>query len=215
MSTPDATPSHELTVGSYLDRLAAPSPTPGGGSAVAVAAALAAALTEMVTGITGKGRLSADAERELAAANAAAHAARTSLLALAVDDERAYASYRAAAALPKSTDEEKAARRAAVQASLVTSADVPLSIAHTALEVLSALETAARLGTKHALSDIGAGSALAQAAIAGALETVRVNVNLMSDQVRAEFYRSAISHAEETAATRAGSIASALASRDS
>jgi glutamate formiminotransferase/formiminotetrahydrofolate cyclodeaminase len=168
-----------LSVSDYASAVASGEPTPGGGSVIATVAALAAGLAEMVCRLT----LGRPQDPEIASAlidaqrNAAA--LRTRLLELAEEDERAYGAYRRATALPRANDEERAARRDALQMALEGSAAVPLVVASACVDLLDVLATVAEYGTTHARADVLTSVRLGDAALTSALDMVRANTVLM------------------------------------
>src|SRR6185295_6295446 len=97
------------------------------------------------------------------------------LRALVEEDTRAYDAVVAAYRLPKGTDEEKAARKAAVAAAMARATEVPLETAEACLAVLKSAEEAASHGNPNALSDARTGGALGFAGLVGAAENVRIN----------------------------------------
>ena len=172
----------------YLDAVAAGTATPGGGSVAAIVGAMGAALGEMVGNFTlGRERYAA-VEEEIRPARDRLTAVRAVLTAAAAADERAYAAYRAAAALPRGSDAEKAARIAAMQEALVSSTDVPLLVARAATETVEIMEIIARAGNPHVRSDAALGALLAEAALRGALLNVRGNAAKLSDPELAGWY---------------------------
>jgi formiminotetrahydrofolate cyclodeaminase len=172
-STPDNRTIHE-----YLTALRSGSPTPGGGSAAAYAGAMGASLAAMVARLTLK---STDADTALAPAAARLDALVNELSASARADEDCYGRYRAAAALPKATTEEKQARSAAMQAALQSAAETPLLTARRAIEALDLASIVAEFGTKYALSDVHVAGQLLSAAIDSALVFVDVNISMIKD----------------------------------
>jgi formiminotetrahydrofolate cyclodeaminase len=172
-STPDNRTIHE-----YLTALRSGSPTPGGGSAAAYAGAMGASLAAMVARLTLK---STDADTALAPAAARLDALVNELSASARADEDCYGRYRAAAALPKATTEEKQARSAALQAALQSAAETPLLTARRAIEALDLASIVAEFGTKYALSDVHVAGQLLSAAIDSALVFVDVNISMIKD----------------------------------
>lgn len=182
----------DLSASALLDRLASTDPTPGGGSAAAWAGATGAALVEMVAGME-KTRSGDPEERtRLQSARARVHAAGQQLRGLVDEDSAAYDAVMAAYRLPKQTDDEKAARKARIQAALERATDVPLRTAAACLEVLRGALDAAADGNPNALSDALTGGALAWAGLRGALENVRINTGddhparARASQLRAE-----------------------------
>lgn len=158
-----------------LDRLASTDPTPGGGSAAAWAGATGAALVAMVSGMDKTRTGDADERARLDAARARAETAGVALRSLVDEDAAAYDVVMAAYRLPKGTDDEKAARKTAIQTALQRATDVPLGTAEACLTVLQAAVAAAADGNPNAISDALTGGVLAWAGLRGALENVRVN----------------------------------------
>lgn len=201
------------TVAAYAAAVASGDPTPGGGSVVAVTGALAAALAEMVCNHTIGRPAYADAEDALTRFRSQAETIRVHLLDLAAADEAAYGGFVAATSLPRTTEAEKASRRAAMQDALVAAADVPLAVAVACTDLLALLEPVATLGNKHLLSDATVAALLAEAALRGALTNVRVNADQMRDPDRAAHYRGRITELEATAAASTANVHDAVAAR--
>ena len=165
----------------YLDDSASKKPAPGGGSVSACVGALGAALVEMVANLTRGREKFAAVEDQIVALVAASEEARARLEHLLQEDTTAYNGVIAAFKLPKETDEEKAVRRAAVQAGLVVAANVPLEICKVALEVCRLSKTAASLGNPQAVTDAGIGAILGEAAVVGAALNVKINLGSIED----------------------------------
>lgn len=165
----------------YLDDAASNKPAPGGGSVSSCVGALGAALVSMVCNLT-KGREKfAAVDGEMTALVEKSEAARAKLEKLLQDDTTAYNGVITAFKMPKDTDEEKAARKAAVQAGLIVAADVPLEICRVAVEVCRLSRTAAELGNPQAVTDAGIGAILGEAAVVGAALNVRINLGSIED----------------------------------
>ena len=165
----------------YLDDAAGKKPAPGGGSVSACVGALGAALVAMVCNLT-KGREKfADVETEMVALVGQAEEDRERLQQLLQDDTTAYNGVIDAYKMPKDTDEEKATRKAAVQAGLVVAADVPLEICRVAVDVCRLSKVAAELGNPQAITDAGIGAILGEAAVVGAALNVRINLGSIED----------------------------------
>ena len=132
----------------YLDDAASKKPAPGGGSVSACVGALGAALVSMVCNLTQGREKFADVETEIVALVGQAEAARGRLEQLLQDDTTAYNGVIDAYKMPKDTDAEKAARKAAVQDGLIIAADVPLEICRVAVEVCRLCKVAAGSATR-------------------------------------------------------------------
>jgi formiminotetrahydrofolate cyclodeaminase len=175
-------PLHALTLTDLLDRVAAPSPTPGGGSVAAVAGALGTALTQMVAGLP-RTRHDNDEERAmLATVQGPLADLRARLLALADDDTAAFDRLMAAFRLPKGTDADKADRKAAIQAATRDATTVPLQTAVACARVLDLLSTVAALGNPSASSDLLVAIGMLRAAAEGAAANVRINLESLTDE---------------------------------
>jgi formiminotetrahydrofolate cyclodeaminase len=171
-----ATDLRHLSTEELTARLASHDPIPGGGSAAAIAGAMGAALVGMVAELT-IGRPDAEANAaELTALREDATRYREELLALAQTDAAAYAAVVAARKLPKGTDEEKSARRAALDTAMVAAADAPLHVARLAAATLELASRIAPIGNPNAASDAGVAAQLASAAVRGAILNVRINL---------------------------------------
>jgi formiminotetrahydrofolate cyclodeaminase len=165
----------------YLDDAASGKPAPGGGSVSACAGALGAALVSMVCNLTrGRERFAA-VEDEMRDLVARSEQARGKLEKLLQDDTTAYNGVIAAYRMPKSTEEEAAARKAAVQAGLIVAATVPLEICRVALEVCRLSRIAAQHGNPRAVTDAGIGAVLGEAAVVGAALNVKINLGSIED----------------------------------
>ncbi len=131
----------------------------------------------MVAGLP-KTRTGAPDEREkLDAAKASAAQAGGRLRQLVDLDTDAYNAVTAAYRLPKASDEEKAARSAAIAAAMRQATDVPLETCERSAEVLRAAAQALAHGNPNAASDVRTAMALCRAALDAGAENVRANVS--------------------------------------
>jgi len=171
-----------LTVTDLLNAFSSPDPTPGGGSASALAGAFGASLLAMVAGLP-KTRTNSPEERStLDSARRGLLELRTQLVELIDRDAVAYDQVVAAYKLPKGTDSEKAARKAAIAAALRTATDVPLLTMRACSEVLGLGKLVAEHGNLSAASDIGVGLHLTMAGLSGARLNVDTNLSSAGDQ---------------------------------
>jgi glutamate formiminotransferase/formiminotetrahydrofolate cyclodeaminase len=184
----------ELHLSAFLDALASPEPTPGGGTAAAIAGAMGASLLMMVAGLA-KSRTDGEDERvALAEARAALASVRERFSTLADADSEAFNQVLAAYRLPKNSDSDKAARRAAVQQAMTAATNAPLETLRTAGEAMRLGQIVAQHGSRSAVSDAGVGIGLLQAAADGAVANVRINVGSLEDEA---FKKSAAEAVEE------------------
>lgn len=166
----------------FLSALASDSPTPGGGSAAALAGATGAALVVMVCNLTCGREKYAAVDAELRDVRTAAERLRADLHAMIRRDADSYAGYMAAMKLPKATDEEKAARRTAMNAAAVAAAEVPLETMARSLDVLRLAVVVAQKGNRNAASDGCVAALLARAALRAAWMNVRINLPSIADE---------------------------------
>jgi len=170
-----------MALADLLDAFASNEPVPGGGSAAALAGALGASLLIMVAGLP-KTRTGAPEEAaDLAEASARLRPLRDSLVELVDDDTRAYAAVLEARRLPKATEAEQDARRAAVDAAMHGATRVPLETMRFCQQALRGAMTVAAHGNRNAATDTGAAVELLVAALRGAGMNVDVNLKGISD----------------------------------
>lgn len=171
-----------LTVTEFVNVTASDAPAPGGGSVAALAGALAAALAEMVANLTvGKEKYAAVEEEMKKLADDGA-ALRVELLEDIQKDSTSFNLYMDAIGMPKSTDEEKAVRREAMQNGLKAAAQVPLSVGATAYKIFPIAEAVVARGNTNAVTDGLVAAMMARTAVIGALFNVKINLGSIKDE---------------------------------
>jgi formiminotetrahydrofolate cyclodeaminase len=170
------------SVDAYVHDLAANLPAPGGGSGAALAGALGNALASMVGNFTvGKEKFAAveaDVQRilgELAVV-------RERLLQLVDEDVAVYSEVTAAYKLPKETDQEKAARSAAIERACQIAAGVPRAIAECCDKTIALAAELCDIGNPMLISDVGCAVRLAEAARHCAWLNVAINMGSIKDE---------------------------------
>ena len=108
----------DKSIGDFNDVLASDAPAPGGGSAAALEGALGAALIGMVASLTVGRKKYAEHETLMKATIKNSEELRLRMLDIIDLDTEAFNGVTAVFAMPKETDDEKAARSAAMQAAL-------------------------------------------------------------------------------------------------
>jgi formiminotetrahydrofolate cyclodeaminase len=197
----------EHTVNDLLAAFRAPEPTPGGGSAAALTGAMGASLLAMVAGLPkSKASTEEDAARLKAAGARCTELAQT-LAGLIDRDSEAYGLVMDEYKRPKTTDEEKAARSAAIQEGFRAAIAAPLDVMRACAAAAEQGVVIAALGNPSAASDGQVGFELLGAALRGARMNVEINLDSVKDAdyvaaVRNEVkeFERAIAH--ETAAAR-------------
>lgn len=172
----------DLTVKGLLDVTAGKDPVPGGGSISALSGSIAAALTEMVAGLTIGKKKYAEVEEQMKQLVERVQQIRQQLI-LDVDrDSEAYNVVFAAFQMPKDTDEEKAARSAQIQEATKIAANVPMEVARRVYSLLSDIEEVVSNGNQNAVTDGCVAMMSARNAIIGALFNVRINLTSIKDE---------------------------------
>jgi methenyltetrahydrofolate cyclohydrolase len=172
------------TVEGFLEVLSSDAPTPGGGAAGAIAGATGAALVAMVGRLTvGKPGFE-DLEDRMRSLVERADATRSTFLELADRDAHAFDGVMIAFKMPKESDEDKAARSAAIQRGYEEAASVPLEIARDAVDLMGLAEDATAMGNPQAASDGVSAAAHLYCAAACAIANVEINAASLKDAGR-------------------------------
>lgn len=171
----------DLTVTGLLDAFASSAPTPGGGSAAAMAGAMAASLLAMVATMAKSKSNTPEERAALDAAAAELAPLKAQLTALIDADAAAYDLVVAAYRNPKGTDEEKAARKAAIQHAMRVATETPLATMQASAALLRLQKVVAEHGNPNAASDVHVAGLLAHAALQGARSNVDINLPGISD----------------------------------
>jgi glutamate formiminotransferase/formiminotetrahydrofolate cyclodeaminase len=166
----------------FVAAVAAPTPTPGGGSVSALAGALAAALGEMVCGLTLQRKSFAAHHASLEESHRRLAQLRDRLLANIDRDAQSYDAVVVALKLPKSTESEQAVRARAMEEASKAATMVPLETAELVVETAQVVETLRPITLAQAASDLAVALHLAEAARRGALENVRANLPSIQDR---------------------------------
>ncbi len=174
------------SVSGFLAAVASSNPVPGGGSVAAHAGALAAALAQMVAGLTIGKKKYAGVEAEMKEAALKAVSLGNTLSGLVKRDADAYALVSEAYKLPKEPADAAAHRASAVTNALLKAAEVPLETARASVEVARLASLVAERGNTNAVTDAGVAALLAHAACKGAAYNVRVNVQALDDKSKGD-----------------------------
>lgn len=170
------------SVAQLLDALASANPTPGGGTAAAIAGAMGTSLLVMVTGLAKSKHDVDDEKAALAGARRHLMPITVRLTQLADADSAAFDRVMAAYRLPKTTDQEKAARTLAIQGALQGATTVPLDTLRACADALAHARAVAEHGNRSAASDAGVAIGLLRAAAAGAQANVQINLEGIKDE---------------------------------
>lgn len=176
----------DLTCEGFADETSSESPAPGGGSISAYMGALAAALGTMVANLSGHKAGWDERWEEFSNYAEQGRALQERLIALVDEDTEAFNRIMAVFAMPKKSDEEKAARSKALQEATLYATQVPLRTMHAAYDTFDLLEAMVANGNPASVSDAGVGALAARAAVLGAYLNVRINAAGLKDRETAD-----------------------------
>ena len=182
----------DLTVNGFVEELASDSPAPGGGSAAALEGALGAALTAMVCTLTTVGKSKetyADYQEFVIETRAKASDLQARFVDVMDRDTEAFNVVSAAFGMPKATDEEKAARSAAIQKGLEGCTATPFEMMELATATLELADSMLGKTNDSAASDLGVSALSLRAAIQGAWLNVLINIGSLKNKELAADYR--------------------------
>ena len=179
----------ELTLRQFADLLASDAPAPGGGSAAGVCGAIGASLSSMVCALTLGRKKYAESQELAQAAMSEAQTLKDAFLSAMQRDTAAYNGFGAALALPKGTEEEKAARLAAMQEAMVECTRSPLHLMELCVKALELTASLVGKTNQNAMSDLGVSALSLDAAIQGAWLNVLTNLGSLKDPEQAAAFR--------------------------
>jgi glutamate formiminotransferase / formiminotetrahydrofolate cyclodeaminase len=165
----------DMTVARFAAETASESPAPGGGSISALCGALSAALGTMVANLSSHKKGWDHRWEEFS--NHAAHGQELmkEMLYLVDEDTNAFNAIMAGFGMPKSNDEEKAARKAAIEAATIYAIKIPFRSMEVALQAMDLSIEMAGKGNPNSVSDAGVGALCARTAIKGCYLNVLIN----------------------------------------
>ena len=176
----------DMTCKGFAEETASESPAPGGGSISAYMGALGAALGTMVANLSSHKAGWDDRWEEFSDWAEQGQALLCELLHLVDEDTEAFNRIMAVFAMPKSTDEEKAARSAALQEATLYATQVPLRTMKAAAKVFPLVGAMASEGNPNSVSDAGVGALAARSAVLGACLNVKINAAGLKDRATAD-----------------------------
>ena len=187
----------DMTCTGFAEETASESPAPGGGSISAYMGALGAALGTMVANLSSHKAGWDDRWEEFSDWAERGQALLSELLHLVDEDTDAFNRIMNVFAMPKSTDEEKAARSAALQEATLYATQVPLRTMRTAVRIFDVVRAMAAEGNPNSVSDAGVGALAARSAVLGARLNVKINAAGLKDRAVAD---ALVAEAEQLAA---------------
>ncbi len=170
------------SVRGFVEAVGARSSAPGGGSVAALMGSLGAALGAMVGWLTYGRRKYEHLDAGMREHLPPLVELQEELLQAVDADTDAFADYMKAMRMPKDTDEQKTARKAAMQEGLKTATRVPLRTMELADRAWDPILEIARVGQFSSRSDVEVGAKALEACLYGAYRNVVINLGDIDDE---------------------------------
>lgn len=178
----------DQSIGAFLDAIASDAPVPGGGSVSAYAAASGMGLVVMALEVSIK---KAEDTAPFMALIERGRTVIAELKASYVADIESFSGYMAALKMPKGTEQEIAARKAAMGRAAVSSTAVPIAAAAHCVEGLKIAVEARAICRPTIMSDVYAGANLLEASCRSILLNVDANLGSIPGEAERRRYAEA------------------------
>ena len=176
----------DLTVSGFAEETAAESIAPGGGSISAYVGTLGVSLGTMVANLSAH-KAGWDDKWEFYSDWAVkGQTYKNKLLQLVDEDTNAFNKIIDGFRMPKATDEEKEARKQAIEKATIYATEIPFQVMETAYNSMEVMQAMLKEGMQSSISDAGVGVLCARTAVVGAYFNVRINAKDIKDRVFAE-----------------------------
>ena len=172
-----------MTLVDFADETASESPAPGGGSISAYIGALGVSLATMVANLSSHKKGWDDRWEEFSTWAEKGQNYKDQLTKLVDLDTAAFNKIMTAFGLPKGSDEEKAARKQAIQAATKFAIEIPYKVMQLSYESMTLIKAMAEIGNPNSVSDAGVGALCARSAVMGAFMNVRINASGYDDKI--------------------------------
>ncbi|HFI0254488.1 TPA: cyclodeaminase/cyclohydrolase family protein [Streptococcus suis] len=179
----------DLTLTEFAQLLGSDAPAPGGGSAAALSAVNGISLTKMVCELTLGKKKYADYQVAIEEIHTVAGDLQERLLRAIDEDTEAFNQVSAVFDMPKETEEDKEARRQAMQAALKAATLSPFGMMETMLQALQVTAEAVGKSNTNAASDLGVAALSLKAGLQGAWLNVLINLSGIKDEEFVATYR--------------------------
>ncbi len=176
----------DMTLTEFTDETASESPAPGGGSVSAYMGAMGVALGTMVANLSSHKRGWDDRWEEFSDWAEKGMKYQSELVRLVDEDTDAFNKIMDAFGLPKKTDEEKAARKEAIQDATKNAIMVPFRVMEVAYNALEVVKAMAEIGNPNSVSDAGVGALAIRSCVKGAFLNVKINSGDLEDKTFVE-----------------------------
>ncbi len=182
----------------FCDILSTDAPAPGGGSVAALCGALSGALSAMVGALTHGKKGYEEAFGEMEEVSLQAQQLKDQFLADVDRDTDAFNRVMEAMRMKKKTDEEKAARDAAIEEMTKEATLIPLGVLERSMKAAELARIVAEKGNRNSVSDAGVAALTARTAAEGAYLNVMINLpGIIDEKFKKETMDKAVSLREE------------------
>ncbi len=171
-----------MNLKAFANETASESAAPGGGSISAYVGSLGVSLATMVANLSSHKKGWDDRWEEFSNWAQKGQVIKDELLKLVDADTEAFNKIMNAFALPKNSEEEKAARTQAIQSATKFAIEIPFKVMELSLSSLEIIKAMAEIGNPNSVSDAGVGALCARAAVMGAFMNVRINAGGYNDK---------------------------------
>lgn len=172
----------DMDLTAFADETASESPAPGGGSIAAYVGVLGVSLGTMVANLSSHKRGWDDRWEEFSDWAEKGMTYQKQLLDLVDEDTNAFNKIMDAFGLPKGSDEEKAARKQAIQDATKYATEVPMKVVEISYKSMEVMKAMAKVGNPNSVTDAGVGALCARTAVRGALLNVKINAGGLEDK---------------------------------
>src|SRR5436190_2977657 len=171
-----------MPLNDFADETASESPAPGGGSIAAYVGSLGVSLATMVANLSSHKKGWDERWEEFSNWAEKGQQYKDQLLRLVDADTKAFNGIMNAMSLPKGTDEEKSARKQAMNEATRVAIEVPLQVMKLSYDSMEVIKAMAEVGNPNSVSDAGVGALCARSAVMGAFMNVRINASGYDDK---------------------------------
>ncbi|QXV65420.1 glutamate formimidoyltransferase [Mucilaginibacter sp. 21P] len=171
-----------MSLTGFADETASESPAPGGGSISAYLGVLGASLATMVANLSSHKKGWDSRWEEFSNWAEQGQCYKDELLSLVDKDTAAFNQIMEAFSLPKSTDDEKAARTASIQSATKYAIEVPFKVMEVAVESFGLIKAMVEGGNPNSVTDAGVAALCARSAVLGAFMNVKINASGYNDK---------------------------------
>ncbi|MCZ8286442.1 MAG: cyclodeaminase/cyclohydrolase family protein, partial [Bacteroidia bacterium] len=164
-----------MTLSAFADETASESPAPGGGSISAYIGSLGVSLATMVANLSSHKKGWDSRWEEFSQWAEKGQYFKDELTKLVDADTAAFNKIMTAFGLPKSNEDEKAARKQAIQDATKFAIEIPFKVMQLSYDSMTLIKAMAETGNPNSVSDAGVGALCARSAVMGAFMNVRIN----------------------------------------